>query len=62
MAWENKITGYKIKRFESTDVIPVGAIFMTKESGKIYLCGSYYPYEYFIYQIPIYKKIRTKKQ
>lgn len=62
MAWENQITGYKIRRFEVTDLIPVDAVFMLKESGKTYLCGSYYPYEYFVYQIPIYKKVRTKKK
>jgi len=61
MAWENQIIGYKIRRFERSDVIPVDAKFIMKESGQNYLCGSYYSYEYFLYQIPIYKKVRTKK-
>lgn len=61
MGWENKIVGYKIKKFDSDDIIPVDAIFMMRESGKHYLCGSYYHYEYFLFRVPLYKKIRTKK-
>ena len=62
MAWENKIVGYHIKGFQISDLIPVGAIFLVKEKGHTRICGSDYPYIYYYYQVPVYKKVRTKKQ
>ena len=61
MAWEVQITGYNIKKFEKHEIIPPDAKFMLKESGNVYICGSYYPYEYYVFQIPVYGKVRTKK-
>jgi hypothetical protein len=62
MAWENVIVGYKLKKFTGKDIIPPDAKFVEREKGSTYICGSYYPYEYFIYQVPVYQKKNIKRK
>ena len=61
MAWENKIIGYKIQEFEKENIIPVDAIFLNKETKSVYFSMMRHYFDVYIYQTPIYKKIRTKK-
>ena len=61
MAWENKIVGYKIHEYDKESIIPVDAVFLKKETKSVYFSMMRHYYDVYIYQIPIYKKIRTKK-
>ncbi len=61
MAWENQIIGYKIHHYEKEDIIPPDAIFLLKETKSVYFSMMRHYYDVYIYQLPIYKKIRTKK-
>ena len=56
-----EIVKYKIQKFSKNDEIPADAIFMLREAGSKYVCGSYYPYEYYVFQVPIYKTTKAKK-
>lgn len=66
MGWENRITAYKIVDFKKDDIIPPDAVFIRtyQVADGVYGWASnlktYYRTVY-EYQIPVYKKVRTKK-
>ena len=61
MNWENKIIGYKIQEYDKESIIPVDAVFLKKETKSVCFSMMRHYYDVYIYQIPIYKKTRTKK-
>jgi hypothetical protein len=62
MAWENQIVGYKIQHYEKESIIPPDAVFLMKETKSVCFSLQRHYYDVYIYQIPIYKKVRTKKK
>lgn len=66
MAWENKIVGFEIKKFGNNDIIPADAKHLHSErvfDGMAGWISNLQPVYKMVhhYQVPIYKKIRTKK-
>ena len=60
MAWENVITGYKIKSFQEDDIIPTDAKFLESYSYKPLIAFPAVTMLRFL--IPIYKKQNVKKK
>lgn len=65
MAWETVIIGYSLKDFTSSDIIPIGAIYVkSRQRASIWSADTGHVYKYetiYTYQVPVYKKKNIKR-